>query len=958
MNIYLVNRYSKFKGPFDIIDSNREHIIKVGDICLRDYVKGVAFLVVCSSENTWNACKRVGIGDNSVLNGQGNTLLFSFDGLHRRKGNAALIKQLIDCYREKVIVDFFSNAIQILEYKKDFWDVSLFQKFFATSQELIPRSEPTKPSVVQNNRLYPSEFAKYLDKELLGMLVAGLNTGNGLKAMYEFLREKEPLLFRTALMKFLAENPTGTIYDKPTFKEIPEEPKVETVPETPAPSQEEKPHETVATDEEDQSFLLNDFNSKEFRKLLNRYHKGDKRALEQLVKANIKLVTGLARTYKDHGVEYDDLVQEGTIGLMRAIERYNPNRKVPFPAYAKWWIHQAFVQALIDMQSIVKIPANQVSLYKKVRKSIERYEQEHGYEPSPLEIEIEDDLAPENIEYLSNLPDRLHELTTRSNNWDELPGSDSADDLLMKESQTHFIDSILSRLKNREAYILRHLYGIGEKSETLSDIGDRLGLTRERVRQIAEKGVRNLREILRLRKATEDEEEESPEQEEPKPIVESKPKPKRKQKDTEEKVTPRISFSPFIRQEKPAEEEKPEEEPDIQYEVNEKDGLKVGDNINYNNRFCTVRKIIENRKSPKLVVEYTNGVQDFVAFDKSRFVKVIPAKESSPDEDNHKGREKSHSYSSSTSLNELVGLRIITRKQLKHCHKRNLRTIGDVQKIIEQYNLTPNSTRFTQYTIDMWFSIVGLLNPKDVKKAKTKGEEEDIEHVYVDIPTAAPYIETEVSGKDTRTEGNKSIDIKKLEAIFDNKSTSYKYFWFMAIISLAKKKHSLSLTYKDILIRMAALAWPVVMEHEMNLGKQDMLGKYLWDIVRRTSLVQQSPGRYVEFLLDEQYKESGIDRILSPLLNNVPYRFLSPWVRFTTNNGVSETSKSDSFDGLYALYSNGIVLNSMWWQYINDHYQEICDFSIRSFISFALLYNDEEQVKKLNVKDWSILKEK
>ena len=958
MNIYFVNRYSKLKGPFDIIDSNRQHIIKVGDICLRDYVEGVAFLVVCSSENSWNACKRVGIGDNGVLTDQGNTLLFSFDGLHRRKGNAALIKQFIDCYREKVIVDFFSNAIEILEYKKDFWDVSLFQKFFATSQELITRSIPTRPSEIQNNTLYPSEFAKYLDKELLGMLIAGLNTGNGLKAMYEFLREKEPMLFRTALMKFLAENPTGTIYDKPTYKEITEKPKEEIVPETPTPSQEEKPHEAVATDEEDQSFLLNDFNSKEFRKLFNRYHKGDKKAFELLVKANIKLVTGLARTYKDYGVEYDDLVQEGTIGLMRAIERFNPNRKVPFPAYAKWWIHQSFVQALIDMQSIVKIPANQVSLYKKVRKSIERYEQEHGYKPSPSEIEIEDDLAPENIEYLSNLPDRLHELTTRSNDWDELPGSDSADDLLMKESQTHFIDSILRKLKNREAYILRHLYGIGEKSETLSDIGERLGLTRERVRQIAEKGVRNLRVILRLRKATEDEEEDSPEQEESKPIVESKSKPKRKRKDPDEKATPRILHSPFIRQEKPAEKDISVEKPDTQYEVNEKDGLKIGDNINYNNRFCTVRKIIENGKSSKLVVEYSNGVQDFVAFDKSRFDKVTPAKESYPKEDNHEESEPSHSYSSSTSLNELVGLRIITRKQLKHCHKRNLRTIGDVQQIIEQYHLTPDSSRFTQYTIDMWFSIVGLLNPKDVTKGKAKGAEDDVEHVYVDIPTAAPYIETEVPVRDARTGENKPIDTKKLDTVFDNKSTSYKYFWFMAIISLAKKNHSLSLTYKDILIRMVALAWPIVMDHELNLGKQDMLGKYLWEIVRRTSLVQQSPGRYVEFLLDEQYNESGIDRILSPLLNNVPYRFLSPWVKYTTNNGVSETSKSDSFDGLYALYSNGIVLNSMWWQYINDHYQEICDFSIRSFIGFVLLYNDEEQIKKLKMKDWILLKEK
>lgn len=959
MNIYLVSRYSKFKGPFDIIDSNREHFIKVGDICLRDYVEGLAFLVVCSSENSWNACKRVGIGNNDVLNGQGNTLLFSFDGLHRRKGNTAIIKQLIGCYREKVIVNFFCNAIQILEYKKDFWDVSLFQQFFATSQELIPRSDPTKPSVIQNYRLYPSEFAKYLDKELFGMLTAGLNTGNGLKAMYKFLREKEPMLFRTALMKFLAENPTGTIYDKPTFKEIPEEPKVETVPEASAPPQEEKPQDTVAIDEEDQSFLLNDFDSKEFRKLLNRYHKGDKRALEQLVKANLKLVTGLARTYKDHGVEYDDLVQEGTIGLMRAIERYNPNRKVPFPAYAKWWIHQSFVQALIDMQSIVKIPANQVSLYKKVRKSIERYEQEHGYEPSSSEIEIEDDLAPENIEYLSNLPDRLHELTTRSNDWDELPSSDSADDLLMKESQTHFIDSILRKLKKREAYILRHLYGIGEKSETLSDIGERLGLTRERVRQIAEKGVRNLRIILRLRKATEEEEEESPEQKESKPIVESKPKQKRK--DPKEKVTPRISFSPFIRQEKLVEKDDTEEKPNTQYEVNKKDGLKVGDNINYNNRFCTVRKIIENGKSTKLVVEYSNGVQDFVTFDKSRFVKVTPTKESCPKEDNREKSEQSQSFSSSTSLQELVELRIITRKQLKHCHKRKLRTIGDVEQIIERYHLTPDSIRFTQYTIDMWFSIVCLLNPKDVTKAKAKESENDIEHIYVDIPSAEPYIEMECHPQEPKdiefVEEKNPIDINKLETVFDNKATSYKYFWLMAIITLLMEKNSLSLTYKDLSIRMAALAWPIVFKTMMVFSNQDKIYYYLNKVVGKTSLKREASSQVVEKYLKKNYSSKGIETTLSPLLKNVPYRFLSPWIKYTSDEEVKKKSCAKSFNGLYTLRSDHIVVNEDWWNYINAHYLDVCNFVMRSFLAYARKYNNEMKIMQLKATGWSFVKD-
>ena len=86
MNIYFVNRYSKLKGPFDIIDSNRQHLIKVGDICLRDTIEGVAFYVVFNSNNMWNACKLVGVGRNETLPDIGNTLLFSFDGLSRRRG--------------------------------------------------------------------------------------------------------------------------------------------------------------------------------------------------------------------------------------------------------------------------------------------------------------------------------------------------------------------------------------------------------------------------------------------------------------------------------------------------------------------------------------------------------------------------------------------------------------------------------------------------------------------------------------------------------------------------------------------------------------------------------------------------------------------------------------------------------------------------------------------------------
>ena len=218
MNIYYVNRNSKYKGPFDITGPHREHIIKVGDICLRDYIEGVAFLVVKSSENTWKACKQVGLGNNIGLSEQGNTLLFSYDGIHKRKGNVSLLKQLSDCYNEKVITDFFSNAIDILNYKEYLWDASILANLYSYSQEPKANGTATKLNAVSKNATYPSLFAKYLNKDLLELLTACLNDGYELKEAYYIIRQKDPKLFRTSMMKFLSDNPQGTIYDKTSIE--------------------------------------------------------------------------------------------------------------------------------------------------------------------------------------------------------------------------------------------------------------------------------------------------------------------------------------------------------------------------------------------------------------------------------------------------------------------------------------------------------------------------------------------------------------------------------------------------------------------------------------------------------------------------------------------------------------------------------------------------------------------
>ena len=164
-----------------------------------------------------------------------------------------------------------------------------------------------------------------------------------------------------------------------------------------------------------------------------------------------------------------------------------------------------------------------------------------------------------------------------------------------------------------------------------------------------------------------------------------------------------------------------------------------------------------------------------------------------------------------------------------------------------------------------------------------------------------------------------SIDVRKLKSVFDTQVSSYKYFWFIAIISLAKERKELSLTYQRLVIRMAALAWPLVLDSEINFGERDMLSKYLYDVQRKTRTIKAASSRIVETSISQYYNTRGIKEILSPLLKNVPYRFLSPWVKFTTFEEVINKSKQDAFDGPYALYPDRIVLNPQWWEYIELH---------------------------------------
>ena len=209
-------------------------------------------------------------------------------------------------------------------------------------------------------------------------------------------------------------------------------------------------------------------------------------------------------------------------------------------------------------------------------------------------------------------------------------------------------------------------------------------------------------------------------------------------------------------------------------------------------------------------------------------------------------------------------------------------------------------------------------------------ETEDIEKpIYDEIPEAST-----------------SIDIKKLDYIFEKKATSYKYFWFMAIISLAHDKKCLTIPYRDIVIRMATLAWPIVFEYEIDLGKSDMIAQYLNDILKQSTLIKNISNKVVEAYLSVYYYSDGIDKILEPLLKNVPYRFLSPWIPYTTDKEVVEKSNSADYACLYALQENSIVLDEDWWEYIKKYYVQICYTTERSFITYLKSHNDFHRLAK------------
>lgn len=707
------------------------------------------------------------------------------------------------------------------------------------------------------------------------------------------------------------------------------------------------------------------YSEDEKTELFKRYKKGDTYAYTELVKSHLPLVLYISKFYKGKGVSIEDLIQEGNIGLLKAIEHFDYSRRVPFKEYAKSWIIQTISVSMTSMPYVVRLPLNQLTNYRRVKKFINKFEQDKDYLPSITDIEDNTDLDLEIISYLKQLPSDLKDITCLVDDMDIYESPDSEiEDYEEKDYCRYQAWNYIRVLNKRYKTIIKKYFGIGyKKAESMTTIADEMGYTRERVRQIITKSIKIMRETSPTSIIVDNNLEEHSEDDVNYNRVETKIDVLAKYRKS---ISGRDKDSKLSKNEKDTIETKT---PLIRQEVNELKNIKVGDVILYKDKLATVTKIIIYGGISRLVIKYENNVLDDVINDKSKYTvlqsyknrnvcdvvkelsetqtennsaeqkkealynyyiekiskmrqgvvkgekslakpalllavidgisegkilhndivltkwleekysmlllhyshasqilhptgiekpfwhlqsdgfwhlkypqslyrqNVSPTKkwildnvecarldddlwsllqndewrekickyiidnklthkkikienerkrviefpflplQFFPEEEIEKKEEKKSEkkeeypkkekvlkseYDLSTPLRNLVDQKIITKVQLKHCRKKGLNTIGDVFQIIEKYHLTPDSTRFTKYTIDIWFAIVNFAkakgvisldsestsSPEDVKMEINEEPADDIEIVYVDIPSADPYIEFEVSSQE------------------------------------------------------------------------------------------------------------------------------------------------------------------------------------------------------------------
>jgi len=228
-------------------------------------------------------------------------------------------------------------------------------------------------------------------------------------------------------------------------------------------------------------------------------------AREQFIKANLRLVVSVAKNYLSKGLAFLDLIEEGNLGLLRAVQRFDPARKCRFSTYATWWIRQAIRRALVNTSKTVRVPSYMVEIIAKWKTAANEFTQKHGRKPDVTEIAEAMDLGEESLEILKraiNASDNFSRPVSLDVMWPtnelaDVKDSSSPDKTVFSQMDSERIETLLRSINEREASVLRLRYGLYDgQPMTLGDIGKKLKITRERVRQIEKVALRKLNRQL------------------------------------------------------------------------------------------------------------------------------------------------------------------------------------------------------------------------------------------------------------------------------------------------------------------------------------------------------------------------------------------------------------------------------------------------------------------------------
>lgn len=248
--------------------------------------------------------------------------------------------------------------------------------------------------------------------------------------------------------------------------------------------------------------------SEEEVELARKIKNGDHKAMDKLIRANLRFVVSVSKQYQNQGLSLPDLINEGNLGLIKAAQRFDETRGFKFISYAVWWIRQSILQALAEQARIVRLPLNKIGSINRINKAFAELEQHFEREPSVQEIAEMLEMAPDDVKEAMKSAGRHVSMDApivedeENTLYDVLLSMDSPspDKALLTDSLRKEIERVLSTLTYREANILRLYFGLNTKYQyTLEEIGEEFNLTRERVRQIKEKALKRLKNATRCK---------------------------------------------------------------------------------------------------------------------------------------------------------------------------------------------------------------------------------------------------------------------------------------------------------------------------------------------------------------------------------------------------------------------------------------------------------------------------